>query len=97
VRTSEAPLTWKDRSGVVHAMVDDLESEKDHPFSVMALCGAGSHTLDCSRLIRLRGRQDWLTCLECVKRFTVPQNLLFVWDRDADCWNSLPHSCPCTD
>ena len=74
-------------------MTNDLESEREAPYSLMALCGHGSHTHICSDLIRFHDEHGPLTCLECVRRWFSPHEILFVADRDAPCWDRFPVPC----
>lgn len=65
VRVEILSLSWQDERGLVHAMADNLESEREPPYTLISMCG-WTHNHDHSAEIRVAACTNAPTCLECV-------------------------------
>lgn len=69
-------LTWRDRHGVVHAVINDVWSVEEPPYALMMACHferTWSHSRDGGRFghiqsgeIRAANAHEILTCLDCI-------------------------------
>ena len=87
VRVEALSLSWRDERGLVHAMVDNLESEYEAPYTLISKCG-WTHHHDHSAKIRTEALDEPPTCLECV---------ISPYPAQPDFEPSWGHYAPCCD
>ena len=69
-------LTWRDRDGLVHAVIDDTWDGRDRPYALMLACfldQTWAHGLEDGRFghiesgeIRAANAREVVTCMICV-------------------------------
>jgi len=85
VRVESLDLRWRDAHGLVHVMADNLESEREAPYTLISMCG-WTHHHDHSAEIRTTACADAPTCLECVvAKYPEQPDYDVSWGRYAPC------------